>query len=891
MVYGRVLLIKSLIFFLFAGFTGAGEETGALPGIVAAPIAHRVLENGMEVLVGEDHDAPVVSLQLWVKAGGIYEEKLLGAGVSHFIEHLAFKGPKGPLKGTIAREVQNLGGDINAYTSQDKTVFLINVPSRYWREALELLQALVLEVDFQPEEVETEREVIIKEINMGEDEPGRRLQNLLWRTAYRVHPYRFPVIGYRELFEKVTREEVLEYYRRWYIPNNMILVAAGDLAAEAFFTAAEEIFEPFSRKPYPVADIPPEPLQIGPRNAEEMMDVAHARMALAFHIPSLHNPDLYPLDVLALLAGQGKTSALYQSLREEKGLVYSIDAYSYTPLFPGLFVVQARADPKQVAEVRRAVLELLDGYKRNPVSHLDLAKARARVTSDYLHSLSTVEGRAGDLGSNQRIAGSADFSRYYLAGIASVTPEDIQRVAARYLKEENLTVAVITPPGGSALPPPARIEKEPLVRKMVLENGLTVLIGEDHTVPLVSIRMTFEGGVLAENEADNGISQLVSRLLLKGTKKRAALEIAREIEEYGGSIATYSARNSFGCSIEVLSNRVPSALDVLSDIMTNADFPPAEIEKERAILLAAIAAENDDPRSLAGRLLRGLVFGDHPYRFSILGAEDSVAALTREDLKRFFDRFCVGRNGVLAVFGDVTEDEVLELIRGRFGKMREGEKLNPPGRLTPGPEGIREEIMAKKATRQSVVMQGFAGTDVYNRDRYALELLSSIFSGLSAPLFTRVRIEMGLAYYVGAYQVLGLEPGGFIFYAGTVPGSTGAVLTAFREEIDRAREGEFSPEEIERNKNRLLGRFQFGRQTNSQRAFEAAIDELYGLGFDNYRTYENEIRSLTIEDLVRVAKKYLTPESYAVAVVEPEEEVGENDEIRNPNDERMTKSE
>ena len=860
----------SLFILLLAGcttipMTDSGVEVATLP------VSYRVLDNGMEVLVSENHGAPVVSLQVWIKAGSVNEERLLGSGVTHFIEHLSFKGPAGELKGKIAREVQALGGDVNAYTSMDKTVFLINLPSRSWRKGLDLLRQLVLEVDFQAEEVETEREVILKEINMGEDEPGRRLQKLLWRTAFRVHPYRFPVIGYAELFREISREEVMAYYRKWYVPNNMILVVSGDLAADELFQAAGDLFGVYPRKPYPVADIPAEPAQLGERGAEDEMDVAHARLAIAFHIPSLHSPDLYPLDVLALLSGRGRTSSLYQRLREEEGLVYSVSASSYTPLYPGLFTVQATADPEKVLAVKDAVKELLDKYKENPVSAEELSRARARVTSDYLNSLATVEGRARDLGSNQRTAGSYDFSRIYLKGIASVTAGDIQRVARRYFKAENMTMAVIKPvaPSESAPLEPEAVDIP--IKKIVLKNGLTVLIREDHSLPLVSVRVVFEGGVLAENESNNGISQLVSRLLLKGTGERTALQLAREIEDYGGSISTYSARNSCGSSLELLPERLDSGLEILSDVVKNASFREDEIEKERVILLAAIRAESDDPRALAGRSLRKLLFGNHPYRFSELGSEESVSGLTREELLTFYRRYYCGSNGVLAVFGDVKEGEIMDSIRGLFGDMRKGEKLKRESSLSAQPEGIREESVIKAEISQAVVTQGYAGTDVYNPDRYGLELLSSIFSGLSAPLFAKVRIEMGLAYYIGAYQILGLDPGAFIFYAGTIPGSTGTVFSAFGDEIDRARKGEIPPEELERNKNRLLGRFQFSLQTNGGRASRSALDELYGLGYDAYRGYEAEIQSLNIADLTRIAKKYFTPDNYAMVVVEPEE--------------------
>ncbi|MDP8235848.1 MAG: pitrilysin family protein [Candidatus Erginobacter occultus] len=791
----------------------------ALPETAGLPRAERVLDNGLEVVAAPDSSNPVVALQLWVKAGSVHEAPLLGSGLSHFLEHMAFKGPAGELKGAIPREVERLGGTVNAYTSFDRTVYHFTLPADRWREALPLLKDLVFEMDFQPAEVESEREVILKEINMNRDEPGRRLQHLLWRTAYRAHPYRFPVIGYREVFRRVSREELLEYYRKWYVPNNMILIGAGDLSGEEFIPAAEEVFGAIPPGPYPVAEIPAEPAQVGGREAVEEMDVAQTRIAFAFHIPSIHSPDLFALDVLALLAGEGKTSVLYRDLREERELVYSIGAYSYTPLFPGVFVVQARAEPEKIPAVREAVREVLDGFKAGEVSKVDLTKARSRVTAGYLESLTTAEGRAGVLGHNLRTAGSADFDQTYLAGIAAVTPEDIRRVARRYLTEDNLTVVRIEPAAAvdPGLPDPAPGEIP--VEKTVLDNGLTVLLGPDRRLPLVSIRMVFTGGVLGEEPDQSGVSQLTARLLLQGTRNRTAREIAGEIEDYGGSISAYSARNGLGLSLDLLSTRTVSGLEVLSDIVANADFPPGELEKERAALLAAIAAEEDDPRSLAGRLLREELFGEHPYRFSTLGTAETVAGLTGEEIAGFRDRFLTGSNGVLAVFGDIDPEEILPVIRDLFSTLPEGERVEPAGTAPPPPAGIRKEVRKKEAITQSVVFQGFSGVTVGDPDRYALEFLSSVFSGLSAPLFARVRIEGGLAYYVGAYQILGLDPGAFVFYAGTVPGKEAPVLEAFREEMERARKGEFPPEELERVRNRLLGEFRFGRQTSGQKAF------------------------------------------------------------------------
>ncbi len=588
----------SIKFFLVLFFLATAPGWGA--EIQSPPTSSRRLENGLEVLVREDDSAPLAALQIWVKAGSIYEEEWSGAGLSHFVEHLAFKSPDGTRPRDIPGEVQDLGGEVGAYTSLDRTVFYATVPSENWRPALRLLRELVIEVDFSPEGVEKEREVIGKEINMRLDDPSSRLNRLLWSTAFQVHPYRFPIIGYRDLLRQLKREDLLAYYRKYYVPNNMLLVAAGDVNGDEVFKAASELFDSDDRKPYPLVSIPLEPRQQAGRQAEEEMDVSLARLALGYHVPSLHHPDLFALDVLALLAGQGKTSNLYQKVREEEKLVNSIGAYSYTPAYPGLFVVQAETDPGKLEPAVAAIRRVLEEYQETPVSPEELERARRQVITDYLHSLTTVDGQAREIGSNQLLTGIWDFTRRYLDGISSVTADDVQRVARQYLREGNSTLASIVPVRPAATPEPSPTpvpEKE--IRKFTLENGLTILIREDHSLPLVSIRLVFKGGILAENEKDNGVCRLVSRLLLKGTSRRTALEIAREIEDRGGSIGTYSGRNSFGCSIEIISSQLEPALSVLGDLIENSTFPPEELEKERAVTLLQIKAEKDEPMVLA----------------------------------------------------------------------------------------------------------------------------------------------------------------------------------------------------------------------------------------------------------------------------------------------------
>lgn len=855
MKLGSVLAALVPLFFFTVGWAETAVDLSA---------SRRVLDNGLEVIARSDRRAPVAALQLWVRAGSVHEREGMGAGISHFVEHLAFRDRPGEEEGVTGR-IQRLGGEVNAYTSVDHTVYHLKLPSRHWEEGLRCLRRLVMEVEFTGEDVELEREVILREINMDRDDPGRRLSRLLWSTAFPGHPYRHPVLGHRELVSALTLDELEDYYRRRYVPNNIFLVAAGDFDPEEFFAAAAGIFtEP--RGSYPDPFVPTAEFPAAPRKASDRMDVSLARTALAFHAPGFGHPDAFALDLLAILAGGGRSSRLRRRVQEEKELVYSIGAHSTALAAGGLFQVWATAEPENLVSARTAILEVLEGFEAG-VAEEELAKARRQASAAHIRSLATVEGQARRLGYGYLLAGTTDYASRYLEEIAAVDGEDIGRVARKYLRPDRMVEAVLKPrPEASPAADPA--PEEPREFKRILDNGLTVIVRPDSTLPMAWIRLVFRGGVLAGE--DPGSFELLSQLLLKGSGRRSAEQIAVEIEEDGGSLSAFSGRNSFGLSLDVLSGRLPSSLDVLGDIVTAPLFPADELERERSNLLARIRAEKEEPRGLASRLLLETFFEDHPYRDSPLGDQTSVAGIDRDALVELHREYCVAGNAVLAVFGDVDPDGILSLLEQKLGGLPEGERRRPEGRHAPPVPAVRRRVETLPGIEQAVVYFGFPGADVFGPERFALEILTSHFSGLASPLFHRVRDRLGLAYFVGAYQILGLDPGVCVFYAGTVPGRTDDLLEAFWEEIGRVRDDGLSEEEIRSNVARLLSRHRFAAQDYGRLALLSALDELYGLGYDSWREYESNLLRVDNRKLKETARTLFDPEIFALVIVQPQ---------------------
>ena len=297
---------------------------------------HR-LANGLTIILQEDRSAPVASLQAWVGTGSIHEERWLGAGLSHLLEHMLFKGTPTRTTSAIAQAVQDEGGYINAYTSFDRTVYWIDVPRAGVLTALEVLADATLNSTLPADEFVKEQEVIRREFAMVMDDPDRVASQQLFATAFRAHPYRHPVIGYLDVFDQLTREDVLAYYRARYAPNNMWFVIVGDVDGEAVCAQLEAFFEAHPQRALPSLYIPAEPPQLGQRTAQRDFPTELSRLAGAWHTPAITNPDVPALDVLATALGEGRSSRLYKRVREGSRLAHCVAAYSYIPAQPGLF--------------------------------------------------------------------------------------------------------------------------------------------------------------------------------------------------------------------------------------------------------------------------------------------------------------------------------------------------------------------------------------------------------------------------------------------------------------------------------------------------------------------------------------------------------------------------
>src|ERR1700722_16265692 len=538
------------------------------------------LSNGLTVIVAEQRSAPVASVQAWCQTGSIHEGEWLGAGLTHLLEHVLFNGTERRTSKQISDEIHGMGGYVNAYTSFDRTVFWVDCPADTVRQSIDILGDMLFRSLVEPEPLEKEMDIIRREFDMGLDDPDRILSYLMFDTAFQVHPCRYPVIGIREVFDQLAHADVLRYYRKRYVPNNMFLVVVGDVDPDRIQSDAEELLGFAKRGPLEPVILPEEPPQLGRRETAKNFEAELAYFNLGWHVPGVSHKDMAAVDAASIVLGGGASSRLYQQLREKEGLVYGVGAYAYTPNFPGLLTVSGQC-AKEVAErVPDRIVECVHDRRQRRFSDAELTKAQRIITGNAIEQFQTVKGLASDLGLNWLYARNLDFSRHYLERLQAVTPLDIERVVSTYVTDSNLTVAVLRP-GNESKRVSIGQKKTADPQLHTLPSGTKVVLIPDRRLPMIYASAVFRGGSLYENSGNSGIHRLLTQVMPKGTKTRTSEQIAEQIESMGGMLFVESGFNTIRMAVSSLTDDFSDAFAVMMDIGVNPAFLAESIERER----------------------------------------------------------------------------------------------------------------------------------------------------------------------------------------------------------------------------------------------------------------------------------------------------------------------
>lgn len=845
------------------------------------------LPNGLTVLLSESEIAPVAEIQFWAKVGSA-DERPAESGLAHFHEHMLFKGTERRAVGDVAGDVEGAGGRINAFTSFDVTCYHATLPRDQLEAGVDVLADALLHSTFVPEEIDREIEVVLEEIRRSEDSPTQVLGQAVFGECYRDHPYRAPILGTRESVESFNRERVQAFYERWYTPDNLMAVAVGDFDAARLIEQLRAAFEGQPRGSVE-RNRAVEPPQTERRIVVCKRPFERVNMEIAYPGVSLRDPDCAVIDLLAFILGNSESSRLNRRVKERDGLVDRIDAYSYTPMDPGMTSVSIGTDAERALDAIAAAVREIERMRIEAVSNEELERARINFLAAEHFERESVTGMAQKLGSFHTTAGDYREEARYLERIRSATPEDLLRVARRYLAPERMTVgAVLTEAEAARLDDasidaaiargveqttrsfavPARQPTQHEIHSYKMINGAQLYVLPRRSVPVVAARAAFMGGTLAEDEACAGITNFLSATWLRGTSSHSTADFARTAENLAADVDGFSGNNSLGATLECPVGALDPTLELFSELLLEPAFDPEEIERERSDTLAAIERREDRLAQLAYLLFCETHFQHHPYRLSALGSAESVLRFDADGLRAHHARLIRGENMVLAVVGDVDPDSAATRFSASLAAIPSGDFKAPSPPLEDAPREIREAVLCKDRAQAHLVI-GFRGLTVADPDRFALEVIAQLLAGQGGRLFLELRDRRSLAYAVSAHNTEGIAPGHFTVYIATAPEKLDEARAGMLEELEQLVQQPPSDEELERAKRYLIGNHAIGLQRNAAHAGLISLNARYGLGPDADFAFPEQVAAVGKEEILRVARRVIDLDAYTIAIVRP----------------------
>lgn len=788
----------------------------------------------------------------------MHEEEYLGAGVSHLIEHMVFKGTAEYTGKRLNELVPELGGTWNAYTSTDRTVYYIDGPSEHWREFLHLLVQLVFHPTFPEEDYEREREVIRREMDMYKDDPQDASWRALIETLFKRHPRRIPVIGERAAFDRVSHADMLRSYRRRYTPGNVFVCVAGDVDAEALYRAVDEEMEQVPCVPHASVVLPQEPRQWGSRMCRREFAQPTSTLMLGWRVPHTLHEDAAALAILCAILSNGRSAWLYKKFHDEEGLVHNISMMSVPERSgEGALVIEADVERADRDAVREALLE----YVRT-LPQADYEEARCRtlcqLRTSRLRALSTVQGLATKLAMSWFLNRNLESSEEWESALKQVTNADLARVAATYLTEERLVEVSVDPMGSNPKEEEAEAEVglgKPLVR--TLSNGLKLLMRVDRRVPLVNATLAVRAGAPTETVATAGINSLMSECLLKGTTTRSAGELADVMENFGGSLSGDAGNNTLSLETSGPVEHLRTVLEVLADVALHPTFPADAVETEKKAMVADILDAEEEPLSLAFRRIRPLCFGTASYGNHRDGTVESVNGLSREHLQEHHRRIMLTGNVVLSVVGDIDPDEVEALAEEYFAAMPVGEAVVG----VPTPSQKAADVCLEMGKEQAVLVVGMPSVNATDEEQVLQLVFEEWCRDMSGPVFSAIREERGLAYYAAVVSLLGWDVGCMYFYLGTAPQQVKEARAALEEVLAALARDGMPADALERTCRTCMTAQLRSQQSARKQCRNMAVNALLGLGADFADRLPEQLQQLTPEKMHAYIRRVLAPEA------------------------------
>jgi zinc protease len=856
---------------------------------VEIPYQKFVLDNGLTVIVHEDHKAPIVAVNTWYHVGS-KNEKPGKTGFAHLFEHLMFGGSEHS-KERYIEVMERIGAtDLNGTTNTDRTNYFENVPTSavdltLWMESDRMGHLLG---SFDEKTLTLQRGVVQNEKRQGENQPYGVTRQLITQNTYPAgHPYSWTTIGDMADLDAASMNDVKEWFKTYYGPSNVVLVLAGDIDLK---TAKEKVQKYYGDIPSgpPVAHHEVWIAKMSGTHRQKVQDrVPQARIYKIWNIPQYGSAEADYLDLVSDVLSSGKSSRFYKRLVYDDQIATDAAAFVGLSEIGGQFRVQATARPGQdLKQVEKELDEELWRFLKEGPTADELARVKSQYEANFIRGIERIGGFGGKsdrLAQSQVFLGSPDAYKTSLKRVHDATAEDLKAVANKWLADGVYILEVNPFPdykadangadrSKSPVPGTPPELKLPKLQRSTLSNGLKVILAERHEVPLVNFTMAFDAGYAADQLAAPGTASLTMSQLTAGTKTMNALQISDRQELLGAQIGGFSNLDLSGVHLSALKSKLDDSLALYADVVLTPSFPQSDFELQKKQTLAGIKREENAPVAAALRLMPGLLYGaDHAYGNPLTGSGTtaSVSKLTRDDLVKFHDTWFKPNNATLVIVGDTTLGEITPKLEKLFSGWKPGNVPKKTVKTVNLPAKSVVYLIDKPGAQQSVIVAGVVAPPEGNPKEIAIEAMNDGLGGnFGARLNMNLREDKHWSYGASMrlWDARGQRP-----YLAIAPVQTDktkeSVVEMTKEFHDVVGSRPLSQEELEKVQANETLSLPGSRET--QNAVGGSILDLvqFGLPDDYYETYAGKVRALKTSDLADAANLVVHPDNLTWVIV------------------------
>lgn len=855
------------------------------PSAIAVETLKTKLPSGQTVIVKEVHDNPTVIVDTWIKTGSA-DENDNNNGVAHFLEHLFFRGSENYPDKEFDKIIESKGGLTNAATSKDFTHYYILIPSKDFETAVKL-QADMLTKPLIPEEgLKQERNVVIREIERGNDSPQRLLFKNFSNLFYKNSPYRREIIGTKEIISNISRDEIFDFYNKNYSPSDMITVIAGDVNGK---DAVNTVSKYFGNNKKSVNKKKKYPTDKKPGNQYEVKDTANVSTTyylLGFKGPdSAKSRDSLALDIAANILGGGKSSRLYKDLKDGQGIVQGIAASNTSHKNDSVFYINANFEPQNLSEVQNEIIKHIYNLKKG-VSEEEVNFAKKQAEKEVLFLRETISNIASDTGYSIIVTDDPNYYDNYLKELKKVTVSDVNKAIKKYIELNHSVTSIVEPKNfdrtktvtkNTVTTPkeekleinsdnfvkyknhsPKSKDKIGKIDKYILDNGLTLLLDRHENNEIVAISIKTKGGTYTE--PIKGTGQIVSRIMLEGTKKYPKNLFDRLTEENRITLYPTIRQETFSIGAKCIKSDLPLMVDMLNDLINNAVVSEENFVKTKNEIMYDIKAVRDNPSNIATEELMTMLWENTPFANTGKVLEKTIPTIKISDVNNYYNNLFDPKNTVVSVNGNVSESDMINCFSEIF--RTKGSKTVKYSDYAKDFSDIKENktVTTYKDSEAAWIFTAWLTDGKTNlKDRITLNVINSILgSGMSSRLFYEIRDKKGLAYSIGSNYTASVNKGSFTVFVGTDPKKADEAEKAIFNEIEKLKTSYVTEKELEDAKNKLKGNYILALETNGDKAENYAVLEITGDGCDFPEKIFSLIDEVTVNDIINAANKYFS---------------------------------